>query len=140
MEPDRRHLSVLIADDNRDLAKILATLLTLGGMEVQTVYDGTQVLPAARDRKPDVLLLDIGLPGMDGYQVAEQMRADQQLEKTLIIAMSGYDINRSDSRFERAAFDHQLVKPLDFQTLITLFSEANAPAHTGVVAAGSGAS
>jgi DNA-binding response OmpR family regulator len=113
---------VLIADDNRPLAKGLAILLGLAGIEVETVHDGTEVLAAARARQPDALLLDIGLPGMNGIQVAEQMRSDQRFEQTLIIAVSAYSTDMLPGRSRQACFDHHLVKPVDFETILSLLA------------------
>ena len=85
-----RQRFILIAEDNRDLAMSLSILLKLVGFEVETVHDGRDAVTVARTRKPDVLLLDIGLPGMDGYQVAAAFRSDAKLKDTFIIANSGY--------------------------------------------------
>jgi CheY-like chemotaxis protein len=81
---------ILIADDNLDLAVSLSMLLKLVGFEVETVHQGRDAVAAAKNRKPDVLLLDIGLPDWDGYQVARHFRGDDQLKDVFIIAVSGY--------------------------------------------------
>jgi CheY-like chemotaxis protein len=117
-----RRLFILIADDNRDLAWTLALLLRLAGFDVETVHDGREVLRAVRARRPDFLLLDIGLPGMDGFQVAEQIRGEPALKRIFIIAISGYAADMFPGRSMRAGFDHHLVKPVDFQTLISLLA------------------
>ncbi len=117
-----RRLFILIADDNRDLAWTLALLLRLAGFDVETVHDGREVLRAVRARRPDFLLLDIGLPGMDGFQVAEQIRGDPAFKNVFIIAISGYSPDMFPGRSTRAGFDHHLVKPVDFQTLISLLA------------------
>jgi len=85
-----RRRSVLIADDNRDLAISLSILLKLFSFEVEIVHNGGDAVTAARNRRPDVLLLDIGLPGLDGYQVARRFRSDDLLKHIFIIAVSGY--------------------------------------------------
>jgi CheY-like chemotaxis protein len=117
-----RPLYILIADDNRDLAWGSALLLRLAGFEVEAVHDGREALRAARARRPDVLLLDIGLPGLDGFQVAEQMRNDPALANVFIIAISGYDPDMFQGRSRRAGFDHHLVKPVDCGTIISLLA------------------
>lgn len=120
-----RRLNVLIADDNRDLATGLSLLLKLFGFDVETVHDGHDALRAARARRPHVVLLDIGLPGLDGFQVAEQMRADAGLKTVLIIAISGHSPDMFPERSRRAGFDHHLVKPVSIKTLLPLMKKAS---------------
>jgi CheY-like chemotaxis protein len=117
-----RRRCILIADDNEDLAISLSILLKLLGFEVATVHNGPDALTVARIRRPDVLLLDIGLPGLNGYQVARQFRSDESLKKVLIIAISGYSPDMYPGRFQQEHFDHYLVKPVDFRALIPLIS------------------
>jgi CheY-like chemotaxis protein len=111
---------VLIADDNHDLAVSLSKLLKLVGFEVETVYNGRDAVTAAKSRRPDVLLLDIGLPGLDGYQVARQFRTDDQLKGVFIIAISGYAPDMFLGRSTPGDFDHHFTKPVDFKTLLPL--------------------
>jgi CheY-like chemotaxis protein len=120
MDPFKRRLFILIADDNRDLAWSLGLLLKLTGFDVEVVHDGRDALRVARARRPDVILLDIGLPGIDGFQVAEQFRGDPVLKNVLIIAISGYGPEMFPGRSSRAGFDHHLVKPVEFQTILSL--------------------
>jgi CheY-like chemotaxis protein len=115
-----RQRFILIAEDNRDLAMSLSNLLKIVGFEVETVHDGRDAVAVARTRKPDVLLLDIGLPGMDGYQVAAAFRSDAKLKDTFIIANSGYSPGMLQERSAAAMFDHYLVKPVDFRVLLPL--------------------
>jgi DNA-binding response OmpR family regulator len=115
---------ILIADDNRDLAISLSILLKLVGFEVETVHNGRDALTAAKNRRPDVLLLDIGLPGLDGYQVARHFRSDDQLEDVLIIAVSGYSPDMFSERSTTWDFDHYFTKPVDFRTLLPLIHKA----------------
>ena len=96
--------------------------MKLAGCDVETVHDGREVLKTALARRPDVLLLDIGLPGMDGFQVAEQIRSDPESRGLLIIAISGYNKDMFQGRSYRAGFDHHLVKPVDFQTVLSLIA------------------
>jgi PAS domain S-box-containing protein len=115
--PARR---VLVVDDNVDAADSAAILLRLWGHEVQTVYDGLGVLPAVRDFRPDVILLDIGLPGMTGYEVAEQLRAQPGLGSVVLAAMTGYGQEEDRRRAREAGFNVHLTKPLDPTTLQAL--------------------
>jgi CheY-like chemotaxis protein len=121
MEHFRRRL-ILIADDNRDSALSLSALFKLVGFDVETVHDGRDALTFATCRKPDILILDIGLPGLNGYQVAEQFRSDERLKHVPIIAISGYSANMFSARYELGNFDQYLVKPVDFRTLLSLLS------------------
>jgi CheY-like chemotaxis protein len=118
-----RRRFILIADDNQDLAISLSILLKLVGFDVQAVHDGRDAVTVAKTRKPDVLLLDIGLPGLNGYQVAGQFRSDERLKDTIIIAISGYSRNMFERLSKPGDFDHYLVKPVDFRTLLPLINK-----------------
>lgn len=109
---------ILIADDNRDLAVSLSILLKLVGFETDTVYNGRDALAIAKNRRPDVLLLDIGLPGLNGYQVARQFRSDDKLKDVFIIAISGYSPDMFSSRSAQWDFDHYFTKPVEFKALL----------------------
>jgi CheY-like chemotaxis protein len=111
---------VLIADDNRDLAKGLSLLLKPAGFAVEIVHDGNDALRSARTRRPDIVILDIGLPGLDGFQVAEQMRRDEGLKNILLIAISGYGLDTFPERSRQADFDHRFVKPVGIEDLLPL--------------------
>lgn len=113
---------ILIADDNRDLAISLSILLQLFGFEVDAVHDGRDAVFAAKNRKPDVLLLDIGLPGLNGYQVARHFRSDGQLKDVFIIAISGYSPDMFSELAAQGDFDHYFTKPVDLETLLPLIS------------------
>ena len=116
----RRGSRVLVIEDNLDVARTLASLLKLLNYEVWTAYDGRTGLDAARDHRPEVVLLDIGLPGLNGYQVAEQLRREDFGKDVLLVAVSGYghEEYRQQARF--AGFDHFVTKPVDYNTLRTL--------------------
>ncbi len=114
-----RQRLILIADDNHDGVATLAILLRLFGFEVSTVHRGNDALTVAKARKPDVLLLDIGLPDLDGYQVAARFKSDATLKSVLIIAISGYSPDMFPARSKRE-FDHYLVKPVDLKALLPL--------------------
>jgi DNA-binding response OmpR family regulator len=111
---------VLVVDDNADIARLVTLLLQHCGFDVRTLLDGHLVLATARSFRPHFILLDIGLPGMDGYQVAELVREDADLKDVVIIAISAYSPGMSPGRSRPAKFDHYLVKPVDFQSLLSL--------------------
>jgi CheY-like chemotaxis protein len=112
--PRRR---VLIVDDNEDAANSLALILELGGHETASVYTAADALQRAAVFRPDVVLLDIGLPGMDGYEVAQKMRELPGLRDIRLVAVTGY--GRSDDRLRArdAGFDDHLTKPVEFAVL-----------------------
>jgi PAS domain S-box-containing protein len=111
------HRRILLADDNVDFAHGCARLLRRRGHEVQVVADGPSAIDAARDWKPDVVLLDIGLPGMDGYAVAAELRRTPGLEASVIIAISGYGRDEDRVRSRDAGFDAHLTKPVSIAVL-----------------------
>jgi PAS domain S-box-containing protein len=113
---------VLVVDDNVDAARGLAALLRLLGHEVETAFDGPSALETARLRRPDVVLLDLGLPGMDGYQVAAELRQEGFCNAVLLIALTGYGQEDDLRRSRAAGFDHHLVKPVDFEALASLIA------------------
>jgi CheY-like chemotaxis protein len=112
--PPRR---VLIVDDNEDSANSLAMILKLGGHETASVYTAVDALQRAAAFRPDVVLLDIGLPGMDGYEVAQKMRELPGLRDIRLVAVTGY--GRSDDRLRarEAGFDDHLIKPVEYAVL-----------------------
>lgn len=121
--PAAPDLRLLVIDDNADSASGLAMCLESQGYELQVHHTGKDGLAAAQEYLPDVILLDIGLPDMDGYQVAKQLRKLGQLTDTCIIAMTGYGGEADKSRAESAGFNHYLVKPVDFDKLQELLSQ-----------------
>ena len=108
---------VLVVDDNVDGARTLELLLKSAGHEVAVCHTGSAALAAAQTFLPDVVLLDIGLPGKDGFQVARELRADNKLCRSVIVALSGYGQDADRDRTRAAGFDEHLVKPIDFQYL-----------------------
>jgi signal transduction histidine kinase/CheY-like chemotaxis protein len=113
---------LLVVDDNQDAAASLAMLLRLDGFEVQAAFDGPAALDAALHFRPGVVLLDIGLPGMDGYEVARRLRTQPDGVKLLIIAVTGYNQEDDRRRSREAGFDHFLVKPVDPHELAALIA------------------
>jgi signal transduction histidine kinase/ActR/RegA family two-component response regulator len=112
---------VLIVDDNADAAESLALLLQTMGQVVQTAHDGVTALDAVERFGPDVVLLDIGLPGMNGYEVARELRR-RGLSNVLLVALTGYGQQEDQARAREAGFDHHLVKPTDVTRLPELFA------------------
>jgi PAS domain S-box-containing protein len=104
---------ILVVDDNVDAAESLAALLRLTGHEVWTAYDGPAALDAARTRRPDTVLLDIGLPGLSGYDVARRLRTEPGLEQALLVAVTGWGQDEDRRRAREAGFDHHLTKPVE---------------------------
>lgn len=108
---------ILIVDDNTDAARSLAILHNRSGHDTRTAFTGPDALAAAAEFQPEVVLLDIGLPGMDGFEVARQIRAMPQLEDAFLVAMSGYGREEDMAEARKAGFDDYLVKPLDLPLL-----------------------
>ena len=104
-------------DDNVDAAESLAVLLKANGHEVRAVHDGPSALEAAREYHPNLILLDIGLPGMNGFEVAKKVREELELGNVVLVAMTGYGQESDKQRSQEAGFDHHLVKPADFSTV-----------------------
>ncbi len=113
---------MLVVEDVPDVAEMLKLLLELWGHEVRVVHDGPATLVAFRIYQPDVVLLDIGLPGMNGYDVAVQLRKQQGSKRPLIVAMTGYGGDEDRRRSAEAGCDDHLTKPPDpdrLQALLT---------------------
>lgn len=105
---------ILVVDDNVDAAESLATLLEITGHDTRLAYDGPAAVKAAIDYQPDVILLDIGLPGLDGYKVAQKIRQQPGLSNVVLVALTGYGQDSDVQRSQDAGFDHHLVKPAVF--------------------------
>jgi signal transduction histidine kinase/DNA-binding response OmpR family regulator len=114
------HSRTLIIDDNVDGADSLSVLLQALGVEVRTAYDGPTGLQLAAEFRPDVVLLDIGLPRMDGYEVARRLREGLDGKNLMLIAVSGYGQDEDRRRSKQAGFDHHLVKPVSQELLLSL--------------------
>ena len=113
---------VLVVDDNMDVADLLVMMLQMFGHEVQAAYSGQTALETAVEYQPDFVLLDIGLPDMNGYEVARRLRQQPQTKDVRLIAMTGYGQDSDRQRSEEAGFDHHLVKPVDSQKLQDLLA------------------
>ena len=102
----------------------LVRLLELLGHDVQSAYDGPTAIETARVHRPEFVLLDLGLPGMDGYQVATRLRQEQGSQDAVIIAVTGYGQEDDRCRSREAGFNHHLVKPIDHNVLNTLIGQS----------------
>ena len=113
-EPTGPCLRVLVVDDNVDAVQSLGLLLQAAGHDVRMAYDGPTALKMAFDFRPNVVLLDIGLPGIDGFEVAKRLREHADLGSVVLVAMTGYGQVTDKQRSQAAGFDHHLVKPAKF--------------------------
>jgi len=120
MESSER--KILVVDDNADAADMTAQMLQLYGLNVQVAYGGTQGLANVRSMHPDLVFLDIGMPVMDGYQVAEAVRADQTLKDVKLVALTAWGDEASRSRARAAGFDMHLTKPANILELVDIAS------------------
>jgi PAS domain S-box-containing protein len=120
-----KKVRILVVDDNADTAQSMAMLLKLIGHEVETASSGPQAIEVAKAYQPDFVLLDIGLPGMSGYEVASQLRKEESCNHAVIVAVSGYGQDEDRRRSKSAGFDFHLTKPLDHDALLTLLSAGN---------------
>jgi len=114
---------ILVIEDNRDSAQTLRDLLELEQHVVDVAYDGRQGVEKARSFKPEVIFCDIGLPGMDGYEVARALRADESLGSPILVALTGYGLPDDRRRVVEAGFHCHLVKPIDFAQLEQILSD-----------------
>lgn len=118
-------LRVLVVDDNQDAANSMATMLSLMGHETRVAFDGIAALEAAEEFRPDVALLDIGMPRLNGYQTARHLRQQSWARNTMLVALTGWGQAEDRRRSREAGFDHHLVKPVELQVLNELLSSAS---------------
>jgi PAS domain S-box-containing protein len=123
---------VLIADDNRDAADALAMLLGIAGNDVRVTYDGGSALALARQFRPDFAVLDIGLPDLDGHEVARELRTCDWAAGLVLVAVTGWGQDEDRRRAMEAGFDHHLTKPVDVDQLDALLRAGAAPSSDGV--------
>ena len=102
---------ILVTDDDADSAETLAIVFRVAGHEVQIAHDGPSTLEIATAFRPDVIFLDVGLPGMDGFETARQLRQTAGLDKVVLVALTGYSREEDRQRAEEVGIDHFLVKP-----------------------------
>jgi CheY-like chemotaxis protein len=118
-----RHRRVLIVDDNRDAAEMLQLGLQVLGHCVFATYDGPSALALLEEAAPDVILLDIGLPGMDGYELARRIRLVDGNQAPMLVAISGYGGETDQDRTRAAGFAHHLVKPIQLEAIVELIAK-----------------
>ncbi len=126
MESPSPGRSILIVEDNADARDALRVLLELEGHVVEAVEEGQQALEIARAKDPDIALVDIGLPGIDGYEVARLVRA-RDGRRPVLIALTGYGQPEDRRRASEAGFDEVLVKPVDPTVLAALLATLEIP-------------
>lgn len=117
IEPQQRRRRLMVIDDNKDAAESMSMLFELWGHEVICAYDGRAALETAAKYRPDAVFLDIGLPGMDGYEIAERLRELPESARTVLVAITGYGQDEDRRRSREAGIDHHLVKPVSPDTL-----------------------
>jgi two-component system CheB/CheR fusion protein len=122
-------LRVLVVDDCRDTTDTLAILLRLWGHEVAVAHDGPAALDTAQTRQPQVVLLDLGLPRMDGCEAARRLRRLPGLEGVCLVAMTGYGQDQDRQRTRAAGFDFHLLKPFDADALAQLLATLHQGGH-----------
>ena len=114
---------ILVVDDNVDAADTLEALLGMDGFDVKAVYDGVAAVEAAERIRPDIIVMDIGMPGMDGYDAARMIRQQQGGKDVTLIALTGWGQTADKDRAGQAGFDHHLVKPVDYDQLMKCLQE-----------------
>jgi CheY-like chemotaxis protein len=122
--PER--VRVLVADDNHDAAESLAMMLSLLGADTQAVFDGQQALEAASTFRPQLAILDLGMPQLGGLEVARLIRAEEWGQGMVLAALTGWGQDEDRQRVLEAGFDHHLVKPVDGNAIQRLLSETAA--------------
>ena len=127
--PVRGGLRILVADDNEDATSILATLLQFSGHTVEVAGDGEQAIRLAQSSRPSVALLDLGMPKINGADVARAIRAADWGQSIVLIAVTGWSVAEAEKRGDKSAFDAYLLKPVDFDALSLLLETVPASAH-----------
>lgn len=121
---NNKTLKVLIIDDNKDLTEIMCDLIGFLGHKTICSQDGKDGIAMAKEHHPDIIICDIGLPVMDGYEVAQQLRKDDEIKETFLIALSGYAGAEDRKRSREAGFDRHLAKPADISAIERVIAEA----------------
>jgi CheY-like chemotaxis protein len=118
----RTRYRVLVVDDNVDAAETLGVLLRLAGQEVVVVHGGVAAIEQALAYVPEIVVLDIGMPDLDGYEVCRRLRAEPSTQHAMLIAVTGWGQDADRMRSREAGFDHHLIKPVEWSTLEKLFA------------------
>jgi CheY-like chemotaxis protein len=127
-----RRLNVLVVDDNPDAAESLALLLRAAGHDAGVAWNGLDALDMARENPPDIVLLDLGMPCMNGYETAHRFRADPATRSAVLVAVTGWGSEDDRKRTQAAGFARHLVKPVDPAAVLALLEEhAGDPAAAG---------
>jgi CheY-like chemotaxis protein len=124
VQPPTDALRVLVVEDNLDVARSIQRLLQISGHNVRVVHNGASAMKAALDFAPNAVLLDIGLPDVDGLQLAKWIRQQPALRNVLLVALTGYGLESDKERTRDAGFDHHLVKPMSFQKIESILATA----------------
>jgi CheY-like chemotaxis protein len=127
---EKRLLRILVVDDNSDAADGLAMIFEMGGDDVRVAYDGETALAIAAQFRPEVVLLDIGMPGMDGYEVAGRLRRAPETRDAVLIAMTGWGQPQDKRRSAQAGFNRHIVKPVEPTDLEKHLDEIRSRART----------
>jgi CheY-like chemotaxis protein len=120
--PEIRKRRVLVADDNEDAGESLAMLLRLDGHEVHVAGDGNSAMTLFDSMNPDVAILDIGMPGLSGYDVANRIRSRESGQHVMLIAVTGWGQDADKARASQAGFDHHFTKPVEPEALSALLA------------------
>jgi CheY-like chemotaxis protein len=123
-DTDPFELRVLVVDDDPDAAGTLALVLNLWCYEVRTAANGTRALDAGRTFLPDVVLMDLGMPGLDGWEAARRLREEPGMRGALFVALTGFGLDADRRRSREAGFDHHLLKPVEPEVLLRLLEDA----------------
>jgi CheY-like chemotaxis protein len=129
---------ILVVEDNMDAADSLARLLEMFGHEVRVARDGPQALATAASWRPQCVLLDLGLPGMDGYEVARRLRQEAACHDSVVIAVTGHGRPQDRQQSRMAGIDHHLLKPVDLEVLQALTSRPASASGRSPEEAGAG--
>lgn len=114
---------ILLIEDNKDYSEMLAAILGISGYEVRSAGDGAKGLKTAKEYCPNVIICDIGLPGIDGYEVVRRIRKDKRLKNVFMIALTGYAARSDITAAKDAGFDLHMAKPADIAVLKRILSE-----------------